>query len=199
MISSQQLTGGECSCNSFRPKCSFWLPLSQIIQWHNISFPCYLDNRQIRLLRPDDLRSLAAVLDCLTDVHFWIVQNFLQLNNSKSEIILFSPPNPISHIVNALDFLSDNAKPHARNLEVICDSDLTFQPHICKFGQSCFLKLRFISRIKSILSHSDLEKVINTLIFSRLDNCNSLLSGINHKLLGFLQLIENAAVAFNWF
>ena len=42
-------------------------------------------------------------------------------------------------------------------------------------------------------SHSDLEKIIHAFIFSRLDYCKSLLSGIKQKSLSHLQLIQNAA------
>ena len=89
--------------------------------------------------------------------------------------------------------LSGNIKPTARNLGVILDSDFTFIAHINKVVQSCFLHIRTISKIKHFLSQPDLEKVIHALIFSRLDYCNSLLTGINHKSLSRLQLVQNLA------
>ncbi|KAF7666409.1 hypothetical protein LDENG_00107690, partial [Lucifuga dentata] len=86
-----------------------------------------------------------------------------------------------------------NVKLSARNLSVIFDCDLTFEPYVKKLVQSCFFRLRSIMKIKSVLSYSNREKVIHSLIFSRLDFCNSLLSGINQKLiLRFLQ-VQNAA------
>uniref|UniRef100_A0A673CRG3 Reverse transcriptase domain-containing protein n=1 Tax=Sphaeramia orbicularis TaxID=375764 RepID=A0A673CRG3_9TELE len=81
----------------------YMLPLGQIFKRHNISFRCYVDDTQIYLpLRPDDPRSPPAVSDCLNDVNCWMAQNFLQLNNSKSEIILFGPPNSTISIKNSL-------------------------------------------------------------------------------------------------
>ena len=44
-----------------------------------------------------------------------------------------------------------------------------------------------------MLLYSDLEKVFHTLIFSRLDYCNSVLSGIHQKSLLCLLLVQRAA------
>ena len=123
-----------------------------------------------------------------------MAQKFLQLTNTKTEIILFTPTNNISHYQQALCPLSTNIKPTARNLGVLFDTELTFIPHINKLVQSCFYQLRSVSRIKHMLTPPDLEKVIHAFIFSRLDYCNSLLSGINQKIsLSRLQLVQNSA------
>ena len=100
----------------------------------NVSFHCYADDTKIYLpLWPNDPRSLAAVLDCLVDENRWMAHNFLQLFNSKSEIILFNPPTTITSPIS-LGPLSSNIKPTARNIGVILDSDLY------RVVQSCFLQ-----------------------------------------------------------
>ena len=118
-----------------------------------------------------------------------MAHNFLQLNHPKSEIILFNPP---STICISFGPLSSNIKPTARNVGVILDSDFTFIPHINKVVQSCFLHIR-ITKIFFLLSQPNLEKLIHALIFSRLDYRNSRLTGINHKSLSHLQLVQNSA------
>lgn len=73
-----------------------------------------------------------------------------------------------------------------RNLVVIIDSDLSVKPLIKKKLSSPALCINH-HQIKAILSHSDLDKHTHALIFSRLDDCSSLLS------LSHLQLVQDAA------
>ena len=119
--------------------------------------------------------------------------NFLQLNDSKSEVLVFGPPILRAQIECNLGSLSTNLKPTVKNLGVTFDPDLSFEPHIKKVTQSAFYHLRNISKIKSFLSTPDLSKVIHALIFSRLDYCNSLYTCLTKKSTHRLQLIQNAA------
>lgn len=82
-------------------------------------------------LRPSEPKSLAAVLLCLRDVNHWLAQNILSLNQSKSELILFSLPKPISVTESGLcpGLLMKAA---AKKLGVLFDSDLSFEPQIKK-------------------------------------------------------------------
>lgn len=59
--------------------------------------------------------------------------------------------------------------------------------------KNSYNQLRIISRLKSILSFQDLEKVIHAFITSRLDYCNSLYVGLPQSSLARLQLVQNAA------
>ena len=57
------------------------------------------------------------------------------------------------------------------------DQDLSFIPHIKQVSRSAFFHLCNIAQIRSILSQDDAEKLVDVFITSRLDYCNSLLSG----------------------
>ena len=80
-----------------------------------------------------------------------------------------------------------------RNLGVIFDQDLSLNSHIKQTSRTAFFHLRNITKIRHILSQTDAEKLIHAFVTSRLDYCNSLLSGCPNKSIKTLQLIQNAA------
>ena len=59
--------------------------------------------------------------------------------------------------------------------------------------RTAFFHLHNISKIRHILSQNDAEKLVHAFVTSRLDYCNSLLSGCSNKSIKTLQLIQNAA------
>lgn len=74
---------------------------------------------------------------------------------------------------------SNSVLKEAHNLDVIFDSELSFDAQMTKVLQSCFAQLRQLTKIRSSLSSGDLENVIHAFISSRLDCCNALYSGIS--------------------
>ena len=106
----------------------YMLPLGQK---HNISFHCYADDTQLYLhLKPNDRQNLNSLLDCLEDIKCWMAQNVLQLNENKSEVILFSPPDSIKLTTSSLGNLSTLVKPQVNNLGVIFDSTFKFDKQV---------------------------------------------------------------------
>lgn len=96
-------------------------------------------------------------------------------------------------MLNNLGHLAPFVTPYARNLGVILDSELCLDKQISNVVKNSFYQLRVISRLKSFLSHNDLEIVIHAFITSRLDYCNSLYLGLPQASLRRLQLVQNAA------
>jgi len=80
-----------------------------------------------------------------------------------------------------------------RNLGVILDSNLNFNSHIKSITSAAFYHLKNITRIKGIVSKPDLERLIHAFVSSRLDYCNSLLTGLSKRAVRQLQYIQNAA------
>ena len=71
----------------------YTLPLGSILRKHNILHHCYADDTQLYLpLKPGNTNSLVSLFDCLKDIKCWMDNNFLQLKESKMEVILFGTP-----------------------------------------------------------------------------------------------------------
>ena len=68
----------------------YMLPLGNIIRKYNLSFHFFADDSQLYLpLRSRDC--LQTLLECLKEINDWMGDNFLQLNNSIWEVIIFNP------------------------------------------------------------------------------------------------------------
>ena len=59
-----------------------------------------------------------------------MAQNVLQLNENKSEVILFGPPDSIKLTTSSLGNLSTLVKPQVKNLGAIFDSAFTFDKQV---------------------------------------------------------------------
>ncbi len=67
----------------------------------------------------------------------------------------------------------------SKNLGVILDSNLSFENHISNVTKTAFFHLRNIAKLRTMLSVSDAEKLVNAFMTSRLDYCNALLGGLS--------------------
>ena len=123
----------------------------------------------------------------------WMNQNFLQLNQDKTEVIVFGNKEKRTAVSKHLESLFLKTRDQVRNLGVLIDSDLTFSSHIKSITKTAFYHLKNISRVKGFMSQKDQEKLIHAFISSRLDYCNGLLTGLPQKSIKQLQLIQNAA------
>ena len=125
-----------------------------------------------------------------------MTRNFLLLNSDKTEVIILGPKHlrdTLSNDIAALDDIALASNETVRNLGVIFDPDLSFDLHLKQISRTAFFHLRNISKIRNLLNQKDAEKLVHAFVTSRLDYCNSLLSGSSRKSLKTLQLVQNAA------
>ena len=82
----------------------------------------------------------------------------------------------------------------ARNLGVIFDKNFNFRSHISAICSSCIYRIQDLRRIRCHLDLDSAKLLANALVSSRLDYCNSLLSGIAETDLTKLQRVLNRLV-----
>ena len=176
-------------------------PLADIFQKHHVFFHMYADDTQILVSCPpsDISKSIEGLEQCLADVHSWMVVNLLKLNPSKTEFILFGSSYMLKNInVSNIELHVDNAhiKPSqcVRDLGVIFDDQLTMSSQITSVCKASMASVRNIGRIRKYLDNNTAKLLVNSLITSKIDYCNSLLGSIPSNKLQSLQRLQNICV-----
>lgn len=170
----------------------YMLPLGSVIARHNLAFHCYADDVQIYLpVMPTTSDALEALIDCVADIKQWLGENFLHLNEDKTEYILFGDSKLCD-----IGALTTRLKPAVKNLGVIFDNNFKFDKQIDSVVRASFYQLRLLTKVKPFLNRTDLEKTIHAFISSRLDYCNALYVGVTQSCLSRPLLVQNVAARF---
>ena len=80
-----------------------------------------------------------------------------------------------------------------RDLGVLLDSSLNLKAHITSVTRSCFFHLRHIRQVKKCLNERCLRVLVQALVISRIDYCNSILTGLPAVTIHPLTTVLHAA------
>ena len=80
-----------------------------------------------------------------------------------------------------------------KNLEVWFDFDISLSKHVQNVCKSCFVQLCDFRHVRRFLTHDASVLVVNALVSSWLDYCNSLFRSLSKVNLRKLQCIQNSA------
>jgi hypothetical protein len=182
---------------------AYILPLGVLIKSYGLHMHGYADDTQIyvTLPKPSDQHGVQNCIvnleNCLSDVHAWMSQNKLKLNAAKTEIILLGPKKDLSTI--NITTISVAGTPVSvslhpiRNLGAILDPQLNMASHVNNTVKTANYHLRNVGRVRQLLTIETAKQVIQSLVISRLDYCNSLLAGTPTSLIEKLQHVQNKA------
>ncbi|MCI5160354.1 MAG: hypothetical protein D3906_18395, partial [Candidatus Electrothrix sp. AUS1_2] len=155
------------------------LPLGDIIREHNVCFHSYADDTQLYIsAEPNVAAAINSIATCLLAINKWMSNNFLKLNEDKTEILLVGPKTKREMLFYNLGKLTPLIKSKVTSLGVILDSDLSFKSHINKVTKTSFFHLKNIAKVLPFINQKDAEKLIHAFISSRLDYCNAILTGL---------------------
>ena len=132
----------------------------------------------------------------LVEIKTWMTENWLKMNDSKTEFLYFGHPKQIDKTVyNEINVMDCTVRRSdaIRLLGFTLDSRLTCKQHI---KNKCLVALTNINRIKKISKYISLDsgKVLaSALILSHFDYGNALLTGLPKSTLKPMQLLQNYA------
>ena len=107
--------------------------------------------------------------------------NKLMLNTDKTEVMIVGTASRIKQVAgNSIIILNSDIKiqESVKYLGVRLDQTLSMSSHISDVCRSSFLSLERISCIRPYLSDRATSCLVNSIVTSRLDFCNSSLTGI---------------------
>ena len=139
-------------------------------------------------------QQLPKLLDLIND---WMNLFFLKMNPDKTEIIMLLPQQLKDvHTINGCIF-SDNScirfSEFVKNLGYTLDKHLNMDIQVNNVVSHCYKLISDIGKVRRFLSDKHTKLLVQSLISSRLDYCNSLYYGINKSEINKLQKIQNAA------
>ena len=179
----------------------FTSPVEELINLHQLNSKCYADDTNVyqsfNILDGTAL-PVGQIECCLDDVSRWMVKNRLKLNPDKTEVILFLPKNQMKRF--PLESISIRVGPdiiqpvvQIKSLGVILDSTMSMDQHVSSVTSNAWHQLRRISRVRSKITKSVAEMLVNALVTTKLDYCNSLLAQLPAKTVRKFQRLQNAA------
>ena len=125
----------------------------------------------------------------------WNTQNMLRSNAERTEVMLFTSRFTKTPNIEKLFFDSTviELTEKVRDLGVILHKNLTPTYHINETYRKATNAIRSIGRIRKYLTNKNLKLLVNALVISRLDYCNSILYGLPKRELDKLQRVQNTA------
>ena len=106
--------------------------------------------------------------------------NILKLNDEKTEFIMFGTKQQLSKVPSTSITIGDDS---IDSVNQVCslgyhmDSELRNNIHINKLCQFCYVTLQKIRAIQHKIDQPTCQIIVQALVLSKLDYCNSLLIG----------------------
>ena len=124
----------------------------------------------------------------------WFCEQGMDVNETKTELMIMGTKQMLRSITSVnvrFNQSSISSSSHVRNLGVIFDRSLDFQPHIDQLVPKCTGMLLALNHVKHVIPISTLRRLIAALVFPVLRYCMSVYGICNKVQVHRIQKVIN--------
>ena len=142
---------------------------------------------------PDSILNLPACADAVTT---WHIQNDLLLIPIKTEALVTRTRQQVTKIDQSTGFMVTGASvPFVNKLRVLgvtIESELSFDDHIINVVRACNCHIRAMCYIRRLLTQDAANAIACSIVWSRLDLCNTVLYDVTAHNISRLQRVQSS-------
>ena len=121
----------------------------------------------------------------------------LMLNGPKTEYMILGKPSSLKKINENVNMILNGSTiiptEKVKNLGVMFDHELDMNAQVNSLCKTMFFSIRTIGMYRKYMTQDVAEKLVVSLVLSRMDYCNCLLVGLPDYVLQQLQYVQNCA------
>ena len=124
------------------------------------------------------MHALTELVNTITEIMDWMSSNCLKLNPSKTQYIWIDNKMKLAKIDRRAllqRYPGIVFETSVMDQGIVIDEEVKMDVHVGRITRSCFYQLR---QIRQSLSDSAIRTLIHSFVVTRVDYCNSVLSGI---------------------
>ena len=177
------------------------MPMQRIVRKHGVVYHKYADDTQLYVTyNPTvlgDMQSAVKQLeDCIAEIRGWMINRMLKLNDNKTEMVIYMSQYHINKHGRCDMSIGDSTISPVecvRNLGVQFDQHLTMDKQVTAVCKACNFHFYRLSSIRRYITTDAAKSVVQALVTSRLDYCNSLLANLTNTQMKRLKSIQHKA------
>ena len=166
----------------------YTMPMQRIVRKHGVVYHKYADDTQLYVTyNPNvlgDIQSAVKQLeDCIAEIRGWMINRMLKLNDNKTEMVIYMSQYHLNkHGRFDMSIGNSTISPVecVSKLGVKIDQHLTMDKQVTAVCKACNFHIYRLFSIRRYITTDAARSVVQPLVTSRLDYCNSLLANLTN-------------------